>query len=291
MTFLRSETHYFPRGDVVIQVEGILFKLHRDILETHSDFFRDMLSIPIGDYEEGTTDSHPLRLPPDLCSAKSFTMLCQFIYPTEVGKLPVVQVKDFNIWAPVLEATLALQMPGIQRYIMESFERDEHSIPLEAVGLLSLAMRCDAPLDTLKFECFRTLAYRRQSLSQNEGMLLGAKTATAVMRVRERIRSLFIFSDALQKDIRPHNTCGTRGACQKYIFQQIVKNLSMDPFAPGTTEETQDQSDIFQIDSGSFYCYECGPTLVEIARSLRQAKLDEELHRCVDGMRLLNIVR
>ncbi|KDN44966.1 hypothetical protein RSAG8_05139, partial [Rhizoctonia solani AG-8 WAC10335] len=182
MTFLRSETHYFPRGDVVIQVEGILFKLHRDILETHSDFFRDMLSIPIGDSGEGTTDSHPLRLPLDLCSAKSFTMLCQFIYPMEVGKLPAVQVKDFNVWEPVLEATLALQMPSIQRYIMAGFEQDEQNIPLEAVGLLSWAMRCDAPLEALKFECFRTLAYRRQSLSQNEGMILGAKTATVVMR-------------------------------------------------------------------------------------------------------------
>ncbi|CAE6466708.1 unnamed protein product [Rhizoctonia solani] len=291
MTFLRSETYYFPRGDVVIQVEGILFKLHRDILETHSDFFRDMLSIPIGDSEEGMTDSHPLRLPLDLCSAKSFNMLCQFIYPTEVGKLPAIQVKDFNTWEPVLEATLALQMPGIQRYIIAGFEQDEHSISLEAVSLLSWAMQCDAALETLKFECLRTLAYRRRSLSQNEGILLGAKTATAVMRIRERIRSLFIFSDALQRDIRPHNTCGTRSACQKYIFQQIVKNLTMDPFAPETTETNQDQSDIFQIDSGGMYCYECGPTLVEIARSLRQAKLDEELHRCIDGLRLQSVVR
>ncbi|CAE6469800.1 unnamed protein product [Rhizoctonia solani] len=291
MTFLRSETHYFSRGDVIIQVEGILFKLHRDILETHSDFFRDMLTIPIGGSGEGMTDSHPLRLPLDLCSAKSFNMLCQFIYPTEVGKLPTVQVKDFNTWEPVLEATLALQMPSIQRYILAGFEKDERNISLEAVGLLSWAIRCDAPLEALKFECFRTLAYRRQSLSQNEGILLGAKTATAVMRIRERIRSLFIFSDALQRDIRPHNTCGTRSACQKYIFQQIVKNLTMDPFAPETTKTSHDQSDIFQIDSEGMYCYECGPTLVEIARSLRQAKLDEELHRCIDGLRLQSVVR
>ncbi|KAJ1302370.1 hypothetical protein OPQ81_001183 [Rhizoctonia solani] len=290
MTFLRSETHYFPRGDIVIQVESVLFKLHRDILETHSGFFRDMLSIPIGENEEGTTDHQPLYLPRDLCSAKSFTMLCQFIYPIEVGKLPTVQVKDFGDWEPVLEATLALQMPSIQRYIMAGFEQDEHNIASNAVDLLGWAMRCDAPLQALKFECFRTLAYRRQSLSQNEGIFLGVKAATAVMRIRERIRSLFIFSDALQKDIRPHRTCGTRVACQKYIFQQIVKNLTIDPFAPDTLECIQDKSDIFQIDSEDFYCYECGPTLVEIARSLRQAKLDEELKRCVDGLNLQRIV-
>ncbi|KAH7332541.1 hypothetical protein B0J17DRAFT_678106 [Rhizoctonia solani] len=255
MAFLRSETHYFPRGDIIIQVEGILFKLHRDILETHSSFFRDMLTMPIGDGEEGTTDNHPLRLPRDLCSAESFTMLCQFIYPIEVGKLPVVQVKDFETWEPVLEATFALQMPSIQRYIMAGFEQDECNIALEAIGLLSWAMRCDAPLEALKFECFRTLA-------------------------------LFIFSDALQKDIRPHGTCGTRIACQKYIFQEIVKNLTMDPFGPESAEFTRDNSDIFQVDTSGLYCYECGPTLVEIARSLRQAKLDEELHRCVDGLRI-----
>ncbi|CAE6349374.1 unnamed protein product [Rhizoctonia solani] len=291
MTFLRSEMFYFPRGDIVLQVESILFRLHRDILETHSCFFRDMLSIPIGDVEEGTADSRPLCLPRDLCSAQSFTRLCQFIYPMEIGKLPTVQVKDFSAWEPVLEATLALQMPSIQRYIMEGFEADQHNIALEAVNLLGWAVRCDAALEALKFECFRTLAYRRQSLSQHEGMFLGAKTTTAIMRIRERIRSLFIFSDALQKDIRPHGTCGTRIACQKYIFQQIVKNLTMDPFAPETTENSQDNSDIFQIDSGGLYCYECGPTLVEIARSLRQAKLDEELHRCVDGLKLQSAAR
>ncbi|CAE6502052.1 unnamed protein product [Rhizoctonia solani] len=286
MTFLRSETHYFPRGDIVIQVESVLFRLHRDILGTHSGFFRDMLSMPIGGSEEGASDSYPLCLPRDLCSAKSFTMLCQFIYPMEVGNLPTVQVKDFNAWEPVLEATLALQMPSIQRYIMANFELDGDNIALEAVNLLSWAIRCEAPLEALRFECFRALAYRRRSLSQNEGMLLGAKTATAVMQIRERIRSLFIFSDALQKDVRPHSTCGTRTACQKHVFQQIVKNLTMDPFGPETTECAQDNSDIFQIDSSCFYCYECGPTLIEIARSLRQAKLDEELHRCVEGLKL-----
>jgi hypothetical protein len=117
-------------------------------------------------------------------------------------------------------------------------------------------------------------------------MFLGAKTTTTVMRIRERIRSLFIHSEALQKDIRPHGTCGTRIACQKYIFQQIVNNLTMDDFALETAGNSQDNSDIFQIDSGGLYCYECGPTLVEIARSLRQAKLDEELHRCVGRMKV-----
>ncbi|CAE6437614.1 unnamed protein product [Rhizoctonia solani] len=286
MTFLRSETYYFPRGDVVIQVESILFRLHRDILETHSYFFRDMLSIPILDAGEGAADNNPLRLPRDLCSAQSFTRLCQFIYPMEVGKLPTIRVKDFSAWEPVLEATLALQMPGIQRYIMSGFEADEDNIPSQVINLLGWAVRCDTPLEALKFECFRTLAYRRQALSQDEGMFLGAKTTTTVMRIRERIRSLFIFSETLQKDIRPHSTCGTRAACQKYVFQQIVKNLTMDTFGPETPEDSQDNADIFQIDSGGLYCYECGPTLIEIARALRRAKLDEELHRCVNGMKL-----
>ncbi|KDN33380.1 hypothetical protein RSAG8_13529, partial [Rhizoctonia solani AG-8 WAC10335] len=79
MSISRSDECYFPRADLVIQVENTLFKLHQDILERHSGFFEDMFSVPTNDDTEGT-EENPLVLPSDLCSARSFTMLFKFLY-------------------------------------------------------------------------------------------------------------------------------------------------------------------------------------------------------------------
>ncbi|KDN33761.1 hypothetical protein RSAG8_13148, partial [Rhizoctonia solani AG-8 WAC10335] len=80
MSAYRSDKYYFARGDLVIQAENTLFRLHRDILERHSGFFDDMLSMPTNDDTEGT-EENPLILPSDLCPAQSFTVLCKFLYP------------------------------------------------------------------------------------------------------------------------------------------------------------------------------------------------------------------
>lgn len=200
--------------------------------------------------------------------------------------MPAIQVKQLYIWEPVLEATMALQMPSIQRYILTKFEQDHANVAFDPVNLLSWAMRSDAALDSLKLECFQILAYRRLSLSPTEGMILGVKAATLVMYVRERIRSMFISSDSLQRDIVPHSTCGTKSACQKHIFHQIVKNLTMDPLALHLKDGIQDKSDIFQIESGGQYCYECGPTISDLARSLRRVRLDAEVRKCIEGLAL-----
>jgi hypothetical protein len=179
-------------------------------------------------------------------------------------------------------------MNGIQKYILTKFEEDKPNIASEPINLLCWAMRSDAALESLKLECFQTLAYRRLSLSLTEGIILGAKTATLVMYVRERIRCLFISSDSLQKDILPHSLCGTRAACQKNILQQIVKNLTVDPLTLQQGDDFQDKSDIFQIESGCNYCYECGPSISDLARSLRKAKLDDEIRRCIEGLKTVN---
>lgn len=85
----RHEEYYIPSGDVVflvsklicspvcivgvpirlmtLQVENILFRIHRYFLLRDSPVFRDMLSLPApldsGLEQEGTSDQHPILLP------------------------------------------------------------------------------------------------------------------------------------------------------------------------------------------------------------------------------------
>ncbi|KDN44969.1 hypothetical protein RSAG8_05142, partial [Rhizoctonia solani AG-8 WAC10335] len=69
MEVAHSKWYYFSKGDVVIQVESRLYKLHQDILETYSGFFKDMLSSHSSDGSEGMTDDNPLSLPQELCTS------------------------------------------------------------------------------------------------------------------------------------------------------------------------------------------------------------------------------
>ncbi|CAE6508266.1 unnamed protein product [Rhizoctonia solani] len=86
-----SEWYYSQRRDVVIKVEQTL-KLHQDILERYSPFFRDMFSIPTPDVLEGTEEQP--HVPPS--SAKIFD-LCKFIYLGTSAFVGIVVNTSFTI--------------------------------------------------------------------------------------------------------------------------------------------------------------------------------------------------
>ena len=45
-TTTRSEVHWFDDGNIILQAESKLFKVHRGVLSKHSEVFRDMFSLP-----------------------------------------------------------------------------------------------------------------------------------------------------------------------------------------------------------------------------------------------------
>lgn len=283
----RSQQYYFSRGDLVIQIEDTLFRLYSGILESHSDFFRDMLSMPSNDNQEGTSDECPLHLPRALCSADSFTTLCELICPKIMGVFPPILVKDFAEWERVLEATEALQMTGVQNFILARLQDDKGEIKTTPVRLLGWAIRSELPLEVLKLECFLTLAYRRRPLSETEVNLLGGKATAEVIRVREKIRGLFLSNstsaESLLSHIHTHSSCTRNLYCRTVAFKQIIHNMTKDD----PTNE-QDDSDIFQIDSPNHLCDwgRCASksSLDDISPSLRKAVLDDEVRRCVFGV-------
>ncbi|KAH7332543.1 hypothetical protein B0J17DRAFT_709589 [Rhizoctonia solani] len=251
MDIYRSDRYYYSSGNIIIQTGTCLYRLHRDILETYSGFFKDMFSTPSSDCSEGAFDEHPLRLPQELCSSTIFNTLCQFIYPKcdisdgfhshglispyihrrKPGALPAISHNDFSTWEPVLEATSALDMTSIQEYILDQLADNPTTIPHALGPLKMLQWAARASHDGLMLEGLRTLAWRRLPILPSEVEVLGINLTAQAMYVRERARTGLLSQQIswLEEDIHPHNLCPSRDICRAKIFKTITRNLTTSP--------------------------------------------------------------
>ncbi|KDN44970.1 hypothetical protein RSAG8_05143, partial [Rhizoctonia solani AG-8 WAC10335] len=278
MDISRSSEYYYSSGNVIIQVGNYLCRLHRDILEAHSGFFKDMFSTPSSDISEGAFDEHPLHLPQELCSDAVFNTLCRFIYPKKPGALPKISHNDFITWEPVLEAASALDMIGIQEYILDQLADNPTSIPHPSGPLKMLHWAARTSHDGLMLEGLRTLAWRRLPILPSEIAVLGDTLAARAMYIRERARTGLLSQQLpwLEEDIHPHNLCSTRDVCRARIFKAITRNLILSP----KELPSNDVSDIFQLSelSGSNgLCSRCQSIKSDIAGTIKRGKLDQRL--------------
>ncbi|KAG8727876.1 hypothetical protein FRC11_012275, partial [Ceratobasidium sp. 423] len=184
------------------------------------------------------------------------------------GTLPVILSKDFPTWEPVLEATSALDMAGIQEYILDQLACDTTDISSTPEKLLQWATR--ASHQGLKLEGLRIFAYRRLPLSPGEVITLGEHAAQA-MFTRERIRTMLLSQPVtwLEDEIYPHNMCSRRPGCRTAILKAIIQNITIPP----NNLPKGDVSDIFQVAPDGL-CLRCQPIRVELARAVRKGKLD-----------------
>ncbi|CAE6421277.1 unnamed protein product [Rhizoctonia solani] len=192
MSISRSDKFYFPRGDLVLQVENTLFRLHQDILARHSGFFEDLFSTPTSDDTEGT-EKNPLVLPSDLCSARSFTVLCKILYPAKMGCRPAISVKRVGEWEHVLRATVALQMTDTRTMILTRLNEDAPNIKSDTARLLRLYLDYEEAPASLRSACLRILACRRKQIAPDEVRILGDEGTCLVNHVREAVRESLSF--------------------------------------------------------------------------------------------------
>ncbi|CAE7185912.1 unnamed protein product [Rhizoctonia solani] len=278
MDISRSNDYYYSSGNVVIQVETCLYRLHRDILEGHSGFFKDMFLTPSSDTSEGSFDEHPLHIPHELCSDATFNTLCQFIYPKKSAIVPNVSHNDFSTWEPVLEAAFALDMTGIQEYILDRLADNPTSNPHPSGPLKMLHWAARTSHDGLMLEGLRTLSWRRLPILPSEIQVLGDSLAARAMYIRERARTGLLSQQLswVEEDIHPHNLCSTRDACRVKIFKSITRNLTISP----KELPSNDVTDVFQLpEPGSSYgpCSRCQSIRSDISRSIRRGKVDQRL--------------
>ncbi|CAE6429917.1 unnamed protein product [Rhizoctonia solani] len=285
---VRSADYYFARGDSVLQVENVLFRIHRDILSAHSDFFFDMFRTPSSDNYEGSSDDHPLKLAQDLSSAENFTILCNLLYPKKIGVLPPVLAGELDTWAPVLEATQALQMDSAREYILSKLEEDRLNIPSVAARLLGLIVNYEEASDILKLECIHSLVTRRGAILAHEARVLGPDIMAHISSIRDRIRILAASRSWVA--IPRHSLCKGEldSACQFAIHAGVLANLRMDPCLFSSINQDEFMSSIFNVPKDERVCRHCNSIRMDLACiGTGGIGLYDEIRRCAMGFKLI----
>ncbi|CEL60499.1 hypothetical protein RSOLAG1IB_09692 [Rhizoctonia solani AG-1 IB] len=285
---VKSPDYYYARGDLVLQVENVLFRIHRDIISAHSSFFQDMFHTESSDKQEGESDDRPLKLSKDLCSVDSFTILCKLLYPKKICVLPTVLVGELDIWAPALEATQALQMDGAREYILSRFEEDRMNIPSVAARLLGIITNYEETSDALKLECIHSLVIRRGPILTYEACMLGSETMAHISIIRDRVRTLAASRSWVAIPRHPLCKGELESSCQFAIHAGVLANLRLDPVKLFSGNQGDSMLSIFDIPRDERVCRHCDSVRMDLAcTGIGGVGLYEEIRRCALGLKLL----
>ncbi|KAI0761330.1 hypothetical protein BD413DRAFT_486125 [Trametes elegans] len=173
----RHPVFYMQEGMVVLKVQESLYRIHKYLLEHHSDHFRRVLA----ESSEllGRSDDSPLPLPPNV-TQQSFDCLLDFLYhgiydPTSVS------LAD---WTTLLRVSTELQCTKVRRYAIRELSARRASLP--TLDVIVLAKEYDIP--AWLGPAYAELVRRVTPLSDDEAELLGARTVVQVARAREMLR-------------------------------------------------------------------------------------------------------
>ncbi|KAH9897744.1 hypothetical protein C8Q73DRAFT_370134 [Cubamyces lactineus] len=164
-------------GTVIFLVEHTLFKIHEYFLKRHSIIFASMFTLNPGDAPaEGTSDEHPIPLPD--VKAVDFARFLSLFYPSNVidGDLSTL-----DEWTSVLRISHRYEFDEYSKLAIQRLE------PLATpIDRILLARQYDIPswLENAYFD----LCVREDSLTYDEGMLLGLADVILIAELRQRIR-------------------------------------------------------------------------------------------------------
>ncbi|CAE6349329.1 unnamed protein product [Rhizoctonia solani] len=286
MSTIHSQNYYFKNGDITLLIDGVLFKLHRDMIEMHSIYFQDIIQqIENGD-DPTTSDEHPLVLPAGVCSAETFGVICQFLYPRAVGVLPEILIQEQEKWDSVLQATIPLQMSGLRKHVLANFKGELHNNPGSAAKLLGMAVKYNDTPNSLKLRCLYTLVFLRRAISATEFVALGENATSQVVAIRDRIRILIAATPGYWTTIHRHYLCLGGTSCQNFIHERVFNDLKdTDPLQ----EYYRTDSSIFDIPEDNRICANCGPIRIDLAGTMAKDELGGEIRRCGVGLGLLTV--
>ncbi|KAI0761870.1 hypothetical protein BC629DRAFT_1597177 [Irpex lacteus] len=119
----RSEKFYHLSGDIIIQVELTLYRLHRDILSKFSEAFEDILSLPGG---EGRSDEKAFVL--ETIKQTDFDCLMGWIYEADLRHTPPGGSEHIHFTYETLVSILKLatlyQMAAARTWAIERIEAE-----------------------------------------------------------------------------------------------------------------------------------------------------------------------
>ncbi|KAI0357732.1 hypothetical protein OH77DRAFT_1398468 [Trametes cingulata] len=173
----RHPVFYMQEGMIVLKVQESLYRIHKYLLEHHSDYFRRVLAE--GADSLGRSDDSPVPLPADV-SQQAFDCLLNFLYhgiydPTSVS------LAD---WTTILRVSTRLQCTKIRQYAIRELSTHRSSLP--TIEAIVLAREYDIP--SWLGPAYAELVRRQTPLSDEEADRLGARTVAQVARAREMLR-------------------------------------------------------------------------------------------------------
>lgn len=171
----RHEHFYFQDGNVIFQVEDVLFNVHRYFFQQHSSAFESMFLYKPAEGEplEGSADEHPIIL--GQTSAQDFERLFCIMYPRGFGHYELTTTEE---WTSVLRlahmwqfdsilSLVAKQLPGVATLADQIALAREFALP----GIIGFAGK--------------RLCWRKEPLTLSETKRLGTVAAYAIGHLRE----------------------------------------------------------------------------------------------------------
>ncbi|RDX52370.1 hypothetical protein OH76DRAFT_1344883 [Lentinus brumalis] len=213
---------YMQESMIVLKVEGSLYRVHKYLLEHHSDYFNGFFSDDAN--AMGHSDDHPIPLP-DNVSQQGFDILLGFLYtgiydPTSVS---------LQGWVTLLRISALLQFHKVRQYAIRELTARRTS--LAAVDAILLAKEHDIP--SWLGPAYADLVRRPASLDDDEAERLGARTTAQIGRARERLRQ----EEYAQCQQRKY---GARYTPPERPDEQLVARAVNEVFQlPGATSDTQ----------------------------------------------------
>ncbi|EGN92768.1 hypothetical protein SERLA73DRAFT_190621 [Serpula lacrymans var. lacrymans S7.3] len=178
---VRHPEYYLEDGNVVIQVDELLFHVHRSTFIRHSTVFADIFSLPVSanpELVEGFSDEYPLRFP-GICST-DFERLMWILYPTKLG---VYKARTAGEWESVLHLATRWEFDDVRALAIRHLE----TLPMSPVDRIVLSRKFDIR-SNWALSAYTELCERAEPLSMDEGHALGLDTTIRVSQLREKLR-------------------------------------------------------------------------------------------------------
>ncbi|KAJ6461097.1 hypothetical protein C8R45DRAFT_538485 [Mycena sanguinolenta] len=132
ITVVKDEKYYRSDGDCIIQVEDVLFKIHRYHLSENSSVFQNMFSLPLGALpSEGQSDDNPIILSGDTLPQFRAFLLFSYSTPGQVqyGRLAIRDLEK------LLDTIQFAHKYLLQDYLLWALQAIQHILDRKGVNV------------------------------------------------------------------------------------------------------------------------------------------------------------
>ncbi|KAF7377921.1 BTB domain-containing protein [Mycena sanguinolenta] len=189
ITAVKDEKYYRSDGDCIIQVEDVLFKIHRYHLSENSSVFQNMFSLPLGTLpSEGQSDGNPIVLSGDTLA--QFRAFLSFSYSTP-GQVQYnrLTIRDLDKLLDTIQFAHKYLLQDYLLWALQSIkhilDRQQVTVPENQYILILRATALCAPLHSRICETI-CVQLERKWLAQIKSKTLGLPHALDVAETFHR---------------------------------------------------------------------------------------------------------